>query len=360
MRTKGIALLAVLALVAIGQSCVTAVNKNALGSQTAYLTLPTVNGVAVYNITDSLNFEPVVGSPYIGGESPSSLVVHPTKGIIYVSNQGDNTISLFKIDPTSRGLVEVHPRTRTQIFPTSLCIDQAGAHLFALNVGSASISAFSISSGDGSLTEVAGSPFATYTNPTSMIASPSGKFLYVLNVNVRLLYGYANNNGTLQAIPGSPFAVGATPSSVVIDPAEKFMYVTDSGSNTVTAYTIDANGTPTKVPQSPFVTDTTPVASLIDPSGQFLYIGHSGANDIWAYAIDSSTGIPTLLDTNSSVPSNHPALMHMDTTGRIVFVVNSSGKLITSFSLDSTTGELTATNQTTTISWPLTSMAVIK
>ncbi|MFH1147247.1 MAG: beta-propeller fold lactonase family protein [Pseudomonadota bacterium] len=41
------------------------------------------------------------------------------------------------------------------------------------------ISAYSINAGTGALTAVAGSPFATGSQPTSIAVDPTGKFVYV-------------------------------------------------------------------------------------------------------------------------------------------------------------------------------------
>ena len=58
-------------------------------------------------------------------------------------------------------------------------MDPRGAFLYVMNTGSNNISVFSIDSGTGRSTQVAGSPFGIGAPPLNMLLSPSGNFLYV-------------------------------------------------------------------------------------------------------------------------------------------------------------------------------------
>jgi 6-phosphogluconolactonase (cycloisomerase 2 family) len=71
---------------------------------------------------------------------------------------------------------------------------------------------------------------------------------------------------------GSPFATGSDPSSVVLDPAGNFLFVTNTAANTISAYSVNkSTGALTAVSGSPFASGGTgPVSANIDPSGSFL------------------------------------------------------------------------------------------
>src|SRR5258708_21428684 len=82
------------------------------------------NSVFAYRVSNSSGGPTaVLGSPYLAGISPSSVVVHPSKHFAYVANQGENTISIFKIDATTRALTEVLPRTNAGISPIAMSMD---------------------------------------------------------------------------------------------------------------------------------------------------------------------------------------------------------------------------------------------
>src|SRR5262249_324259 len=157
----------------------------------------------VFRLNDSNGaFSPTVGSPFAAGNSPGPLVVHPNNHFVYVANQTDNTISLFQIDQHVGALVEVLPRVNTGDAPSSMVIDKGGGFLFVANQISSNISTYTIDAGSGALKEVAGSPFPAFRNPTGLALTPSGKFLYVVNTNLALVFGYAVNSGVLHLVRG--------------------------------------------------------------------------------------------------------------------------------------------------------------
>ena len=178
-------------------------------SHLAFVALPTSNAVAAYQINNnSAAFTNILGSPYPGGTSPSSVLVHPSNKFVYAANQIGNDISLFTIDNTLGSLLEVLPRTPTGLTPASLAMDSGGTLLFALNRVSSSISVYSIDSASGALTPVSGSPFPTFANPIDLALAPSAKFLYVLNSDLGAVFAYTNTSGVLKPVPGFPAQVG--------------------------------------------------------------------------------------------------------------------------------------------------------
>ncbi len=72
---------------------------------------------------------------------------------------------------------------------------------------------------------------------------------------------------------GSPFRAAHEPLSVAVDPVGKFAYVDNYGSNSVSAYTINAtNGALTPVTGSPFAAGIGPYSVTVYPSGKFAYV----------------------------------------------------------------------------------------
>jgi 6-phosphogluconolactonase len=90
-----------------------------------------------------------------GSNSTAEIVVHPNARFLYASNRGDDSIVVFRIDP-SRGTLTFVDRTPTQgKTPRNFAIDPSGTFLLAANQDSGSIVTFRIDSGTGRLTPTA-------------------------------------------------------------------------------------------------------------------------------------------------------------------------------------------------------------
>jgi lactonase family protein with 7-bladed beta-propeller len=121
--------------------------------------------------------------------------------------------------------------------------------------GSGSVSAFTLDAQNGTLTQVAGSPFPAGLAPHAVTVDPTGHFVYVANHDSNNVSAYTINpqNGALTPIPGSPFAAGTGPHGVTFDPTGQFVYVANHLSNNVSAYIINPrNGALSPIPGSPF------------------------------------------------------------------------------------------------------------
>jgi DNA-binding beta-propeller fold protein YncE len=81
------------------------------------------------------------------------------------------------------------------------------------------VSVYAIDQGIGSLTQVAGSPFATGgAQPQRVTVDPTATFVFVPNVgsNDVSVYQFNSTTGFLTPVAGSPFAAGVGPQFVTI------------------------------------------------------------------------------------------------------------------------------------------------
>src|SRR5450755_1402678 len=67
-------------------------------------------------------------------------------------------------------------------------------------------------------------------------------------------FSLSSSNGILTQVSGSPFSVGNAPNSLAVDPAGKFAYVADLGSFDITILSIGSGGVLAAVAGSPFPT----------------------------------------------------------------------------------------------------------
>ncbi|HST10799.1 MAG TPA: beta-propeller fold lactonase family protein [Terriglobales bacterium] len=335
--------------------------------QTAYVTTPQNNGVTAFRVnTDTGSLKQILGSPYPTGISPTAIRVHPSGKFAYVSNAGEDTISLYKIDSTG-ALTEVTPRAVTGDQPSDILLDPAGKFLFTINSAGNTISAFSIDSG-GALTAVGTASSTFGFTPIRGAIAPSGKFLYVANSNSASVTGYAiDGSGALTLIPPSPIKVGNGPTWIAIDPAGKFLYVANLEDGTFSGFTIDGtSGALQAMGGSPFpVGNTTttiiPLSSLVvDASGKYLYItALNSGNNVYGFAIDGTSGVPTTSVGNPVPAGTNASFIVNDTSGKLIFVGNQTSNSVSGFKIDPASGVLTLISTTTTGSAP-TSMVFVK
>ena len=344
-------------------------NSNGLCSETQNFTLiirnskyvylnnnyPGTNYVSAFEIKADGTLVQLSGSPYATGGSGSGggyyaankMALAPDKGLLFASNVGDNTITVFSIDAGNGALTKIGvpvPSGGSMSLSGSMVVSEDGNYLFVANDSSGNISVLAIS-GSGGLTPVTGSPFAVGAGD-GMTLNLSGNILYVADASHnKLIVLNIANNGSLSHIAGSPFvytgigvvtsfalssstigiatAFGGGLSSFSIDSigaptllnslAANGQAVTTarngsiailSGGNNSSIETVNvaANGTLTSVAGSPFTTPS-PVegCSVVTPDDRFVYT--TGVGLIMAFSMDINgalTNIGNYLLTNAS------------------------------------------------------------
>jgi 6-phosphogluconolactonase len=151
----------------------------------------------------------------------------------------------FSIDSTTGAVTEVAgspfavPAGGAGLDIVGVASDPSGKFLYTANDQGKGLSGFVIDSSSGGLTNVPGSPYITAntqaTQTCCVATHPSGKFVYALNQNGATVSAFTMDatSGTLTAVAGSPFAFpiqsDGSPSSaigpILIEPSGKFMYV---------------------------------------------------------------------------------------------------------------------------------------
>ncbi len=130
-------------------------------------------------------------------------------------------------------------------------VDNIGNFLFASNTGSNDVSVFSINAGSGTLSLVAGSPFATGGSGgvgISLSSTPDGRFLMAANGGSNNLTVFTiAGNGALTPIGGSPFPALSFPEGIKVSPDGKFLAVAEPFSNQVEMFSIASTGSLTSL-----------------------------------------------------------------------------------------------------------------
>lgn len=188
---------------------------------------------------------------------------------VYLNNQSEpNAISAFQINADG-SLTQVAGSpfsTGGQGYASpmesmAIAYTKAKPILYAANGGDPSVSALTIDSETGNLKPVAGSPFpiANESKGTyDMAASPDSHFLFVTNSSSTAIHVYVISpyTGALAEVSGSPFAANANINGLNVTANGKFLLAAGNSNQGVQGplevFAISSTGAITQVPGSPF------------------------------------------------------------------------------------------------------------
>ena len=270
-----------------------------------------------------------------------SLFASPLRAqFVYVANFGSpitgispSNVSGYTINPSTGALTTIvgSPFT-TGGDPRSMAVDPSGKFAYVADF-MGNVLGYTINPSTGALTAIAGSPFAAGIGAISVAVDPSGMFAYVANAQVIgqngnvSAYTIDSSTGTLTAIAGSPFAAGQGPQSVAVDPSGKFAYVANFGGG-VSGYTIGpTTGALTPIAGSPFAAGNGPNIGTVDPSGKFAYVTNFSGNNVSGYTIDPSSGALTAIAGSPFAAGVGPFSVAIITPPPLVPFASSSAKL---------------------------------
>ena len=240
--------------------------------------------------------------------------------------------------------------------------------VYALNTRgpAGTISAYTIDSVSGAITQVANSPFDSGGQyPVADAVDNRSKWLYVVHeIDNTVVQFNIGTDGKLykQATVNTP---GTYPIAVTIDPASKFLFVVDSyapgyngvappninplQSNTVptqgcvVVYPISttngtlgspvANGGQTCFPIGTAVLGSQPIGITATAFVNYVYVADQGTHSIYAYSINYTTGVLTPLSTNNFQAGVKPSAIISDPTGRFVYVTDQYQNEILAYNL---------------------------
>ena len=180
-----------------------------------------------------------------------------------------------------------------------------------------------------------------YTNPSTTVVHPSGKFVYT-DAGFVGIYGYTvNADGSLSPVPGSPFSA-SRPGNLAIAPNGKFFYMLDSV--TLRGFTVNAStGSLTQISGMPSITFSGR-AMTFDPATKYLYAQVDGGYEdttILVFAIDSGTGVLTSVQSILAPGTGRSSGMAVDPSGKFLYATGFDNGAVDGFTINSATGELT-------------------
>jgi len=229
----------------------------------------------------------------------AAMVVSPDGGWLLALDGNGLTIDEYQINTTtgalSPGAGASYAISGATVVPHGMAISSIGNNedyvFLALGTGGDLVYQLNYSTGLlSSLQTLA--PISSTTSDNAVTASPNGSYLYIARsgTNGGLAAYSIGTNGVLTPLTGSPFATGTQPYSVVVNNAGTAVYVANRGSGTISGYSIGSGGVLTALSGSPYTSGSSVTALTLDQSGNYLLAAANGGSpDLTMYSFDSVT-----------------------------------------------------------------------
>jgi 6-phosphogluconolactonase len=255
----------------------------------------------------------LVGQPVSsGGNEPVSVAVSPF-GLVYVANSGagGSGYSGFRLGFDGR-LIPIPGSTVSVPDGSGLgdvFFNGPGDHLIGTRTGTSEIDSFLVLP-DGHLRAAAGSPYAGQgLGQLGAEFSPvNPSELFVSNAHNGALLGtvsaYRDNVlGQLTSIGSSPYSDGQTaPCWVEITHDGRYLFAVNTGSGTISSYSIAFNGSLALIGTTPINGGGADIDARLSPDGRYLLVDGSGMHFVSVFAVSGGT-----LAEVSSSPTPLPA-----------------------------------------------------
>jgi 6-phosphogluconolactonase (cycloisomerase 2 family) len=259
----------------------------------------------------SLRLTSVVSS---NGALPVSIAVHGS--LVYVANAGpsDTNYTGFRLAPW--GTLTPVPGSTVALpaaaQPGDVLFNGAGTALVGTRVGTSQIDSFAVGL-SGRLTPAPGSPFtAQGTGPFGSQFRPTNPGqLFVSNAHngtgLGTVSAFADSRaGVLSSIGSSPVPDQQTaPCWVTISPDGRYLFAVNTGSGTISRYSIAPGGALTLL-GSTTVSATGGVGAVdpgVTPDGRYLYVNESRVDAVGSFAISADGNLTELPGSPTPLPA---------------------------------------------------------
>ncbi len=314
------------------------------------------NQLAAYSIGSS-GLTALSGSPYAGSSSipyPNSIAIAPNGTYLYLSNYEDG-VAVYSYNSSTGALTQISgsPFASAGTSLMDVAISPNGSFLYTADYAGSpgQVDGFTVSSSTGALTQISGSPFSTTSMYTSGIAiTPNGSYLYASNGETGTAtisaFSITSGSGALSLLTPSNYNVGTSPAGIAVSPNGSFLYVANYGSASISAFAIVTGGALNSI--GTYTTDTDPEGIAISPNGAYLYA--STYNYVDAFSIGSTGALSPLSPSDYStggtggtgINGGGTNSITVSPDGTYLADAGPTGNSVAVFTVNSGTGALTA------------------
>jgi 6-phosphogluconolactonase len=244
------------------------------------------------------------------------LILTEDRNFVLVVNAGSNTLSSLRV--TSDGLTLVDTESTGGTMPIS--VTECDGIVYVLNAGgTGGIRGFTLSN-TGALTPIPGSikPLsgAAAPAPAQIGFSPDCQWLVVTEKETDVIDVYSVNANGVAGDPVENESAGGTPFGFSFDSAGRLIvseaFDGAAGESAVSSYQINANGTLTAISESVSTTETAACWVVLARNGKYAFTTNTGSGTITGYSVGNQTGALTLLDTDGVTANLGAGTMPID------------------------------------------------
>ena len=207
--------------------------------------------------------------------------------------------------------------------------------LFVANNVSDNISVFVVNS-DGTLTEIAGSPFPAGEDTQALALSKDGRYLVVTNAGIayveQIWLFEVGSTGALTGVPGNPWLTGDGPLDLDMS-LRGYVYSPCAGDEQLRAFEI-VSGALVELAASPWNTPYFPNEVDASADGDYVYISHLVDNAISGYAVGPSGDLTVLPGAPFYLPGDGFELKVTE-DGENLYVAQGLGNTIAGYAIES-------------------------
>lgn len=262
---------------------------------------------------------------------PTSVDVHPTGRFAYVAGSDSGRVSGYALDAPAGILEKSYPAFDIGAGEASVRFGPAGLHAYATSAGSHDLTACRVervsgAAEDPSVIRGRGAPAAlTFVQGLAPIEKRT-RWLYALNRLDESVssYSVSPSDGSLTET-GPPVLTGADPLDLENDPRGRFLYVVQHGAASVRTFRVDPQtGALSLALDSEVIAQ--PTALSADPSGAFVYLTCQGEDAVASYAVAPDTGALSLVE-GRLLTSKDAVAAAVDPTGQFLYVATTTDVL---------------------------------
>lgn len=293
----------------------------------------------------------------VGAATFTATVPQPPR-YAFITNLGSGTISQYTIDATT-GVLRPNGYTLCASGGQPICIAVDPANKFAMSgtfgtvAAQNALTAYTIATSGatgGRLTQVDNE--VTHAGPNDLAFSIDGTTLYYPNLDSNFLRQFTVNTTTgIMAALGGTISTGTTPETPVVHPTLRVVYVPSFSDGNIAMYSNNNAGNAltetlgARVPiAGPSGSAPGPVSMVVPRNGKWAYVGAYETSSLHVFNINQSSGVLTAHATQPLLlPAGmtRPASLAADNTSNTLYCCNDGSNNVSVFSINQTTGVLT-------------------
>lgn len=167
-----------------------------------------------------------------------------------------------------------------------------------------------------------GSMGSNNTNMTNQAATAS--LAFISNSGSGTVSAFSvSTSGNLAPVAGSPFAAGAGAEFMAFDSVHNLLFVSNQNANSLSVFSVNtASGMLTAVPGSPFTTGSRPTGVAVAGMAGLVFVGNQNDSTVSVFSINSATGALTLVAGSPITGIANPFGLTLNPAGTLLFVNN--------------------------------------